>query len=344
MPQKVIKYEKKPKIAKQYLRSFASFVARVLWPMIPRSLFLNRIVVINVALTRACNANCVFCAYQYFEKEQRISMSDKIFEYVIENIKKFAIPFVSLSPNVGEPLLAPNFIEKVKALRKAGVKTIQCTTNGTMLKKIGIDKILEDGPDGILISTAGFDKKMYKRVYRIDKYKEMRDGVLELLKKNSLLKQPKAITIQLRGDIDIHRQLNTPEMKIVMELADEVTFMTEVDPWNERITQDLLTGNLRLQASSYPLTLRPCRQIMEVAIYPDGGIHVCPCRNLSQDKDLYLGNILEDNIFVAYQRINEIFKKWENGYIPSVCRKCYMYTDPTLGILGHINKWLLIKR
>ncbi len=343
MPQIVLKYAQKPKKSKQLLRILASSTFKVFWPIIPRSFFLGKIMHINVAFTRICNVNCVFCSYQFIEKEQRILMSDKIFDLVIENIKRFAISSVMLSPDVGEPMLDPNFVGKVKALRMAGVRRIECTTNGTLLNKIGIDEILEDGPDQINISTAGFDEEMYKRVYRSNKYIAMREGVLELLKKNSLRKQPKVINVWLRGDIETHELLNAPEMNVVMALANEVAVMSEVDTWNGKISQDMLPGNLRIQTSIPPCTLRPCRQLIQVTIHPNGGIHACSCRNMGQDSELYLGNIKEDDISVAHQRLKKIVEGWQSRKIPSICSKCCMYVDPALGMLGQIRH-LLINR
>lgn len=340
MPQITLKYAQKPKKSKQFWRAIASFFVRASWPIIPRALFLSKILHINVALTRICNANCIFCIYQFFEKEQRTSMSDKIFALVIENIKRFNIPSVMLSPNVGEPLLAPNFIDKVKAIRNAGVKHIECTTNGTMLHKIGIGKILDEGPDQINISTAGFDEEMYKRVYRSNKYAAMRDNMLELLRENSLRKKPKVINVWLRSDIETQELLNAPEMKIVMDLACEICVMSEVDTWNGKITQSMLPGNLKVQTLIPPITFRPCRELLQIVIHPDGGIHACACRNVEEDPDLYLGNIMDDNILVAYQRLNTVFNKWERGKIPSICHRCCMYTDPAQGILGRISQLL----
>ena len=191
------------------------------------------------------------------------------------------------------------------------------------------------------LPISGFDEEMYKRVYRSNNYTTMRDNVLELLKKNSLRKRPKVINIWLRGDIEIHELLNSKEMKVVMELANEVTAMSEVDTWNGKISQDMLTGKLRVQTSIPPLTFRPCRELIEITIHPNGNIHACSCRNMGQDPDLHLGNIMEDDIFVAYQRLDRVFKKWEKGQIPLICHKCCMYIDLAQGPLGRIRQLLI---
>ncbi len=60
-------------------------------------------------------------------------MSDSLFELVLRRIEQAKIEEVMLSPNIGEPLIAPNFIEKVKSLRAVGIKKIELTTNALFL-------------------------------------------------------------------------------------------------------------------------------------------------------------------------------------------------------------------
>jgi len=81
----------------------------------------------------------------------------------------------------------PNFIEKIKRLRRGGVEYIEMTTNALYLHKIGIDTLLSDGPDVINISFAGFDKDMYERDFRVKHYERTRDNILGLLRENQKL-------------------------------------------------------------------------------------------------------------------------------------------------------------
>lgn len=165
----------------------------------------------------------------------------------------------------------------------------------------------------------------------------MRDNVMELLQENSKRKKPKRIEIRLRSDMEISNVLDSPEMKIALQLANGVSFMDQVDPWNGMITQEMLSGTLRLQNKPVPYSSRPCMQLFNIAVHPNGDIHACPCRNMGQDPDLHLGNIMEVDINSAFQRLNGIFEKWENEKIPSVCKNCFMYADPANGIFGLIK-------
>ena len=339
MPQ-IILNDKSNKLGedlKGMVRSFSSDVAKMIWPLVPRRLFLNRIDRVCFALTRKCNAACTFCAYQFLENRFKRAMPNEVFDTVIEELKRNSISEVMLSPDLGEPLLAPNLIDKLKAIKKTGVETIELTTNGILLNMVGIDDILEY-TDIINISFAGFDEEMCKRVYRISKYQQIKSNVLDLLVKNSERKKPKFIRIWLRGDIEVAEQLSFPEIDIVRKHADELAVMTEVDSWNGKITQEMLTGTMKLQAEVPITTKRPCLILENITIHPDGNIHACSCRNINNDMDLYLGNIKEISLRKAYDNIGTIYNKWENGYIPLICQSCYMYNDPANSILGAVKR------
>jgi len=323
---------------KQIVRFFASCVAKTIWPVIPRSLYFNHINRVCIAITRKCNANCIFCAYQFLENRFRKPMPDEIFGIILQELRRNSVKEVMLSPDLGEPLLAPNLLDKIKAIKKTGVKIIELTTNGILLNKIGVDDFLEYGPDIINLSIAGFDEKMYRRIYRVSRYQDIRNNTLELLIKNSKRKNPRFIRVWLRGDIEVIDQLGFKEIDIVKKYADELAVMTEVDSWNDKIAQKMLTGTMKLQTEAPKIKNRPCLVLLSITIHPDGNIHACSCRNVNNDQDLYLGNIRKIDLHTAYDNINKIFDKWEKGYIPPICQSCCMYNDPGDAILGTIRR------
>ena len=130
--------------------------------------------------------------------------------------------------------------------------------------------------------------------------------------------------------------MQKPEMTEVKELADEVSTMVSVDGWNGFIKQEMLTGEMKIQKSGPPLTRRPCLEVFEIAIHPDGDIHLCPCRNIMRDPLLHIGNIQEMSIREAHLKINEVVKRWQKGIFPKICQDCSMYADPAPVVLGRL--------
>lgn len=324
----------------QNLVKTGSFVIiKRLWKILPRSVYLNNSIHrLNLALTRVCNINCVFCPYQFTKKEEKIHMPNHIFQKVLHDIKEAKIKEIMLSPDLGEPLLAPDFIDKIKQLRGCGVELIDMTTNATLLNKVGIETILRQGPDRINISFPGFDEKMYTKICQKPFYLQTRNNILEILRKNDSMGRPKQINIWLRGNDSIENLMNLPDMKEVRKLASGISVMTEVDDWIGLIKPEMLPSGLKIQQIRPHLTKRPCSILFSLVIHPDGDIHLCSCRNIFMDPTLHIGNIKETTILEAYSQIPGILSKWEKGVIPHICKGCSMYCDPANGVLGRIGE------
>jgi radical SAM protein with 4Fe4S-binding SPASM domain len=339
LPQITIGTVASPITIKAGVRRLIAAGSRRIWAMIPKALYLGpRPSAIFIALTRKCNANCVFCAYQFATKEERSHMPIDLFDQLIEHVKRTGIKQVMLSPNIGEPTIAPNFIEKVKRIRQAGVRKIEMTTNALYLHKIGIDNLLTDGPDVINISFAGFDKEMYERDFRVKHYERTRDNILELLRANQRRGRPRVINFWLRGDATIEEMMAQPEVAEVRELADKVSAMTEVDNWIGLIKQEALPPGYKIQDDKPRLSARPCRLLLDLTVHPDGDIHLCSCRNVSGDPDMRIGNLKEMSLAEAHAKIPNVLRKWEAGMPPKTCQSCSMYNDPAIAMAGRIRQ------
>lgn len=312
-------------------------IEKLLWLMISRAAFSGKLRYITIELSSVCNANCVFCAYQFFPKKRKKGfIPEDIFKRVVQEVKAAKIQKIMLSPDLGEPTLAPGFLENIEVFRTAGVKEVELTTNAIALHKIGIDALLERGPDIINISTTGFDAEMFQRIYRCRGYETMQNNVIELLEKNSRLSSPREINIWLRIDIPVKEAMNLSGMETVSSLANDVGWMTEADSWNGRIKQEMLPGKLRIQTTREKLTRRPCRMLLALAVRIDGGVHACSCRNIENDPDLDLGSVMDQGLIACYRKLRDVIKNWEQGKFPGVCKTCDMYHDPRNRIVDYI--------
>jgi len=308
------------------------------WPIVPRLAYQNlAIQSLNVALTRVCNVNCVFCPYQFADKAEKIHMPEDVLARVLDGIQETGIRSVMVAPDLGEPMLVPRFMDKMRAFRRAGVKLIQVTTNATVLHKVGIEELVgPHGPDLINISFPGFDEETYRRVYRSPLYAQTRRNILEILRANHAAGHQKTVTVRMRGDLPEEAMLAFPEVDEVKRLADDVTVMTAVDDWIGVIRQDMLTGNLKIQTERPALTRRPCAVLFNLTVHPDGNLHLCSCRNIFHDPDLEIGNIREMSVLEGWKAIFRVLDAWEDGRIPNICRNCSMYWDPAQAVGGRL--------
>src|SRR5918996_37820 len=145
---------------------------------------------LHFELTNLCNANCVFCPYQFQTREVEF-MPDEVFTKAVNDFLTIGGGSVGLTPIVGDALIDPKFLERVKYLRSfAAIDRIWVTTNGILLDRHGIDEVLASGLTSITISTAGFDEEMYERVYRSKSYRRFRRNVLALVEQNAKRSDP----------------------------------------------------------------------------------------------------------------------------------------------------------
>src|SRR5262245_7379098 len=140
---------------------------------------------LHLELTNLCNADCVFCPYQ-FQTRPHAFMSDEVFHKAVGDFVRIGGGSVGLTPIVGDALIDPAFVTRVRYLRaQPAIDRIWLTTNAILFDKHGIKDILNSGITHLNISTAGFDEAMYRRVYRNKSYQRMRANVLELVRLNA---------------------------------------------------------------------------------------------------------------------------------------------------------------
>lgn len=320
---------------KDSIRAAGVPLAQRLWNHLPDKAIKPTVPVLGIALTRICNTDCTFCAYQFLDKSERISMKDELFEKLVAEIPRMGITTVELAPNLGDPLIAPRFLDKLDKLRAAGVTRITMSTNGVLLDKIGIDAYLERGPDVLYVSTSAFDEEMYKRLYRSDQYKRMRRNVLELFRKNHALppERRKPSGLRIRSDKPPTDFMNSPDMVELEAIVDLVEWNSAYADWGGLIKPSMLTGNMVFE-KMVPHENRPCAQLYYVVVHPDGEILACSCRNVHHDPDMSLGYLSEIDLRTAWDRLERVTTAWKNGKMPRTCATCTMYNDPALAWPG----------
>src|ERR1051325_1133054 len=84
---------------------------------------------LHFELTNLCNANCVFCPYQFQTRDIQF-MPDPVFYKAIDDFIAIGGGSVGLTPIVGDALIDPKFIERGRYLRsRPAIDRIWVTTN-----------------------------------------------------------------------------------------------------------------------------------------------------------------------------------------------------------------------
>jgi MoaA/NifB/PqqE/SkfB family radical SAM enzyme len=283
---------------------------------------------IGFEVTNICNANCVFCGYQYLKRPKTILSMD-LFKKAIDEFNAFGGGGIGFTPIVGEPLLDPNFIEKIKYARnKKNIFRMGFFTNGILINRIGARSIITSGIDEITISIPGFDAQTYSRIFRVNTWDLVYEGMLNLLKENELCDNRVDICIGLRSDTSIYKLLKAPAYKELKRFQFDLQYNIHYDSWSGRIKQENLKGTMRLR--NPPKKTEPCSLLYTgPMILSNGDMTLCGCRDLNGDSELVLGNIKDKTILEMWcdSRVDNIRKGFYLSRYPKICQDCSFYNN-----------------
>jgi radical SAM protein with 4Fe4S-binding SPASM domain len=284
---------------------------------------------LHLELTNLCNANCLFCPYQFQEREVQF-MPEEVFRKAVDDFAASGGGSVGLTPIVGDALIHPDFVARVRYLRSLpSVDRIWVTTNAILLDKHGIEEVLTSGLTSITISTSGFDEESYRRVYRSSAYERFRRNVLALVEANRSLPEPLTITIGLRTDRPLDVVMKDPDFQPILAYEPDIDFTWSFTSAGGRVTREILPARMRLRVvASRPET---CVQLYNGPIVlPDGTVMACSCvAAMDAVADLGIGNVMSEDLLSiwrndAMRRIRASFGTTE---LNRTCAGCDMYRD-----------------
>jgi MoaA/NifB/PqqE/SkfB family radical SAM enzyme len=293
---------------------------------------------ITIMPNNICNANCVFCAYQYNE-EPKDTMTLELFRRALDSAMDLGhVGTLVLTPVAGEPLADRHLFEKIAYAKQRGVQSVYFTTNGILLRKgDNYKRCIDSDITAIYISSPGLNQEAYQRVYRSQRYDAMLEGLLKLLAYKEERGSTVALHLFLRLDRPLEAALADPDMALIQPYVDRGTIVLgdvrhAFDNWSGHITEADLTGTMSLvSAKEKPV---PCdRMVHDLAILPDGKVRVCSCRYYKTNHDeLVIGDITEAPLKQIHfgDRHRRLLKDVAAGKWPRVCDSCSLYQPLTL--------------
>lgn len=288
---------------------------------------------IQVEVTNICNANCIFCAYQFY-KAKKQTMTMETLNKVAAEIKELGIKNIDMTPFAGEIFTDKDIMKKIEVLKSCNPKRLLTYSNLIDLRNTSIPEILNSGITDLHISSAPLDEDLFRKIFRNVSYKQYLQNLIDLLTlfKNTKSKTLTQITIEFRSPMPIEKCIELPDFKnnIAELLTDEVSVgaRTVFDNWMGVIKgSDLLPG--MTIAKSNGKKIIPCDRLNSVQVLSSGDMRVCGCRfNHRSNKDIfYIGNIHETSILEAFnsEAALAIKKRFITFNPPLECRKCSMY-------------------
>ena len=296
-----------------------------------------------IETTNICNADCVFCAYQYqsqFRAGKGV-MSDEIFEKALSDYVGLtsnpAERHVNFTPLVGDPLVDPKIIPRVGRAKAIGAD-VTFFTNGILLNRIDVQALLATEMDRIFISTAPFDREAHERLYRTHgKYDDLLAGVQKLLDARNDRNASTRVNLMFRADIPLTQIVEQPDFKRCIlprlrpkEVSNLYAQVRGFDSWGGQIrAQDLPPGMGLAQAPR--LKRRPCLWTFNLMVMYDGLVRACSCRFTGSERvgsdGLLIGNLKEQTLAEIWkgEALRALHRSFERGALHEVCKSCTMY-------------------
>jgi MoaA/NifB/PqqE/SkfB family radical SAM enzyme len=287
---------------------------------------------INIETTNICNANCIFCAYQFQSRKTGI-MDLEMYKKIIRTYSSLGGGDIGLTPTVGEPLADKHIVERIKFARNfKNIKKIGFYSNLISLEKFDLIELINSGISDIAVSTSGFSEEMYEQIYRSSQYKRMYRNLKNLVIENNKFNNPINIVVDMRSNRSINETINLPDYKELLKYLPVSKFFYKFryDDWAGKIKQSDLNGTMKLRGSMNLLKIRfsPCTEYFSgPMIYWNGDVGICGCRDVDA-KDLIIGNLTENNFDKIWynQKHLELIKKFHVD-TPLICKSCTHYNN-----------------
>jgi Radical SAM superfamily/Iron-sulfur cluster-binding domain len=297
-----------------------------------RSLVRKKPLVLQVETTNICNALCVFCAYPSMKRKKGV-MSLPLFEKIVQEYAVMGGGAFSFTPVVGDALLDPHLLERLRLLEQFPViDQVSMTTNGIALENYSDDEVrtLLKAFSCIQVSIGGLDRECYRSQYGVDRFQAVHKGMERLIRLRVGIDQPARLIFAFRTDDWVFPLRFRKELAGYRRQGVHIGHIWNYDNYSGVVNalehpQLVIKGN----APEKPLPCAyPC---IHLAICWDGKITACGCVDFEGDK-LPLGNILNQTVAEVWSGTQHagILASFPKGRLLPVCRECSAYRPDTL--------------
>jgi sulfatase maturation enzyme AslB (radical SAM superfamily) len=283
----------------------------------------RRPLILRLEVTNRCNANCVFCAYQYQTRPITV-MTFEIFKRAVDQFTALGGNAINFSPVVGEALIDKHLEEKVAYARQSPqyIK-MELFSNGILLTRERFEALAAAGINTIHVALSGFSESEYRSVYRNDHYQKVFRN-LKAIAASPALRDLSFVVHSRTASLHPEQEPDYLELKALD--AFQIVFEPHVVSWHGAIRQDDLPGHMFIVQPPRDQS-KPCFLLWGgLTILADGRMTLCGCTDVDGN-GLPLGNIqsvaLDAHLLDGrWARVRDSFAA---GQPPDFCRNCDSY-------------------
>lgn len=153
---------------------------------------------IYIETTNKCNAECIMCPHKKMKRKQGI-MSLSLFKKIIDYCSHVDLSQTTIFLHKeGEPLLDPYIFERSKYIKKmCSIANLAINTNGSLLSKENVNKLLCSGLDKLFISIDGVSSMAYNFIRKGLDYEILKNNIQYLFRKKKDENSKMEIVLQM---------------------------------------------------------------------------------------------------------------------------------------------------
>lgn len=283
--------------------------------------------ILQIETINSCNSACIFCAYPGMKRQKGV-MGMALFEQIVSEYAALGGGPLTLTPVVGEVLLDPHLLERLRLLKSCRrINQLSMTTNGIALERYTdaeVEELLASFAC-IQVSIGGLDEDTYRTLYGVNRFAAVQRGVARLLALRQAVARPAQINLAFRTndwqfEIRFKRQLD--------DFRAQGAFVSHIWTYANYSGQVKSNEKLRLRVND-GLTPKQTACIypsVHMAICWDGRITACGCADY-EGRALSLGRVGENSLGEVWagKKRTAILDAFGQGKIPAICRNCSAY-------------------
>lgn len=288
--------------------------------------------VIYIGLLNVCNIGCPTCPW--FSKEHSKTLKNSYFD-IIRKLDRVAIETILdyasegdcrlVFSGPGEPLLEENLLEYIKSAQQKGISQIEVATNGLLLTREKMLKMVEYGVSKVSLSIA-FSNETYLGLAddTLEKYKETLQSIFkELLEK------------QVKIEVYLTIMYEAEYVKDFLEFLMSVQEYSFIVYSISVVSSSGIKGNIEDMGVQLVGTSRhTCSSpLAALYIFPDGSVGLC-------DRARFLlGRVEVEELSIGSIYKQDLSKIWNGAAHKKIVKHSLEMNFDELSQCKSCNKW-----
>jgi sulfatase maturation enzyme AslB (radical SAM superfamily) len=146
---------------------------------------------VSIETIYGCNASCIMCPIDIESARKKGVMPIETSQYVFEELAPYVHEIEKLDLfGLGEPLLDPHLMTRIRHAKSLGFRSIAISTNAELLTSAKQEGLLESGIDTVIFSIDGIQAETHESIRRKLHFKKVLENCESMIRRRDLGNHP----------------------------------------------------------------------------------------------------------------------------------------------------------